>query len=156
MPVSDVLRDFDGFAISYDTRLRNPRWVLERITRTSSHGDGKRLTVPVTEDDSIPERLRSRLCDYERSGYDRGHMVSVVSRPTVANTFQNSESGIHCALSTAGTRRKPQELTESHRRHIHPQQHCTSGWQGLQQVCVWPPSVALCWKKLAVAGFCGS
>lgn len=28
MPVSDVLRDYDQFAVSFDTRLRNPRWCV--------------------------------------------------------------------------------------------------------------------------------
>jgi DNA/RNA endonuclease G (NUC1) len=32
MPVGDRLRLFSGFAVSFDTRLRNPRWVLEHIT----------------------------------------------------------------------------------------------------------------------------
>jgi len=29
MPVSDVLREYDQFAVSFDTRLRNPRWCAD-------------------------------------------------------------------------------------------------------------------------------
>ena len=32
MPVGDRLRLFSDYAASFDTRLRNPRWVLEHVT----------------------------------------------------------------------------------------------------------------------------
>jgi endonuclease G len=33
MPVGDRLRLHTDFLLSFDTRLRNPRWVLEHISR---------------------------------------------------------------------------------------------------------------------------
>jgi len=75
-PVGEILRPFDGFVASYDPRLRNSRWVLERITRDSLKGDGDRFNVPFVEDGTIEERFRARLSDYRGTGYDKGHMVS--------------------------------------------------------------------------------
>lgn len=81
-PIGDVLRTFDGFTVSYDTRLRNPRWVLERLTSDSSNGDGNRQNVQFKEDGAIEPRFRAKLSDYQRTGYDRGHMViSIISSP---------------------------------------------------------------------------
>ena len=41
-PSSENLRVFPNFVVSYDSRLRNPRWVLERISRERSGGDAQR------------------------------------------------------------------------------------------------------------------
>jgi hypothetical protein len=42
MPISDKLRFFSSYVVSYDTRLRNPRWVLEHFNRGGLNGDGTR------------------------------------------------------------------------------------------------------------------
>lgn len=75
MPVSDVLREYDQFAVSFDTRLRNPRWVLERVTKDSSSGTGNRAAAAFVEDEGIDARFRNKLTDFQMSGYDRGHMA---------------------------------------------------------------------------------
>ena len=76
---------------SYDPRLRNPRWVLERITRDSSQGDGDRFNVQFMEDGNIEERFRARLSDYKASGYDKGHLAPAAnhksSQQSVVDTF---------------------------------------------------------------------
>ena len=85
------MRAFDGFVASYDPRLRNPRWVLERITRDSFKGDGDRINVQFMEDGSIEERFRARLSDYKASGYDKGHLAPAAnhkgSQQSVVDTF---------------------------------------------------------------------
>ena len=51
MPVGDRLRVFSGYAASYDTRLRNPRWVLEHISAaTLKSGGGNRKNSNFVED----------------------------------------------------------------------------------------------------------
>ena len=85
------MRAFDGFVASYDPRLRNPRWVLERITRDSFKGDGDRFNVQFMEDSAIEERFRARLSDYKASGYDKGHLAPAAnhkaSQQSVEDTF---------------------------------------------------------------------
>ena len=41
-PSIEHLRFFKNFVVSYDTRLRNPRWVMEHITRKQTKGEGNR------------------------------------------------------------------------------------------------------------------
>jgi len=42
VPSSENLRFFKNFVVSFDARTRNPRWVLEHITREQTRGDGNR------------------------------------------------------------------------------------------------------------------
>lgn len=50
-PPADLLREFPGFAVGWDARLRVPRWVAERITREGSRGGGNRSAHVFREDD---------------------------------------------------------------------------------------------------------
>lgn len=45
-PNSENLRAFQHFVVAYDSRLRNPRWALERISREHSGGDAQRRVCP--------------------------------------------------------------------------------------------------------------
>lgn len=94
MPVADILRPFEQFAVSWDTRLRNPRWVLERVTKESSSGIGNRANAVFEEDSSIDVRFRNQLTDFQMSGYDRGHMAPAAnhkgSQKALEQTFTMS------------------------------------------------------------------
>jgi len=51
MPVGDRLRLFTNYAASFDTRLRNPRWVLEHINADKlGRGQGSRQNSEFVED----------------------------------------------------------------------------------------------------------
>lgn len=43
-PSTEQLRFFKNFVVSYDARMRNPRWVLEHITTEQTRGEGNRYT----------------------------------------------------------------------------------------------------------------
>ena len=43
-PSTEQLRFFKNFVVSYDARMRNPRWVLEHITTKQARGEGNRCT----------------------------------------------------------------------------------------------------------------
>ena len=75
MPVGPRLRAFRDFVVAYDPRTRNPLWALEHFTRDSTRGPGDRAVASFQEDRGIPARFRSKLSDFQRSGFDRGHMV---------------------------------------------------------------------------------
>ncbi|KAK9821107.1 hypothetical protein WJX81_006169 [Elliptochloris bilobata] len=72
-------------------RLRNPRWVLERISKERSGGDAQRKNVEFYEDAGLEPRFRSRLTDFRGSGYDRGHLAPAAnykgSQDAMTNTF---------------------------------------------------------------------
>ncbi|PSC75639.1 Mitochondrial nuclease [Micractinium conductrix] len=76
MPVGDRLRLFSDYAASFDTRLRNPRWVLEHVTAAGlAVKGGTRADSQFQEDAGIERRFRSKLEDFRGSGFDRGHMA---------------------------------------------------------------------------------
>jgi len=83
-PITDTLIR-KAYVAGYDRRLRHPAWTAEHLTLTSlgrsvlesptPNDSGDRSRSVFTEDESLPPTFRSRLQDYFRSGYDRGHMV---------------------------------------------------------------------------------
>uniref|UniRef100_A0A7S0RJH0 Endonuclease n=1 Tax=Pyramimonas obovata TaxID=1411642 RepID=A0A7S0RJH0_9CHLO len=75
LPVGQNLRIYKQFVSSFDSRTRNPQWVLERVNRDTAFGEGNRADSKFIEDNAIPARLRNRLDDFKHSGYDRGHLA---------------------------------------------------------------------------------
>lgn len=74
-PVHD-LQSREEFTSCYDRRTRNPYWVVEHITPLSlKTKKADRKNSFFKEDQNIPEIFRSRLSDFFRSGYDRGHQA---------------------------------------------------------------------------------
>lgn len=75
LPIHDV-ETRQEFVSCYDRRLRVPSWVIEHLTPASrACEDGDRKRSFFKEDTRVPELFRSRLQDYFRSGYDRGHQA---------------------------------------------------------------------------------
>ncbi|KAL3230594.1 Mitochondrial nuclease [Nakaseomyces bracarensis] len=90
-PVHD-LEDRGAFVSCYNRQTRNPYWVVEHMTPESlSTRAADRKNSIFTEDEVIPEMFRSKLADYFRSGYDRGHQVPAAdvkfSQSAMDNTF---------------------------------------------------------------------
>ncbi|RDB21043.1 Nuclease 1, mitochondrial [Hypsizygus marmoreus] len=80
-PIADPLVR-KAYVAAYDRRLRHPAWTAEHLTQASlkslpggADEAGDRSKSTFVEDESISTQFRSRLKDYFRSGYDRGHMV---------------------------------------------------------------------------------
>lgn len=42
IPQTDMLRIYEGFVASFDMRTRNPKWVLEFISKDTLWGGGTR------------------------------------------------------------------------------------------------------------------
>lgn len=94
IPQTDTLRFYEGFVASFDGRTRNPKWVLEHITKESLQGEGTRESSSFYEDQGLEPRLRNRLDDFKDSGYDRGHMAPAAnhraSQKAMDDTFSLS------------------------------------------------------------------
>ena len=77
LPGGDTTYIFkDNFVICYDSRTRNPKWVMERATRATCTGDADRRVLEFYEESTILDpRFRSKNSDYLMSGYDRGHQA---------------------------------------------------------------------------------
>jgi endonuclease G len=79
LPSADnILRVYNNFVVSVDLRHRNPKWVVEHLTKENNNDNdtnGNRQYSQFKEDSHIPPRFRAKLTDYKYSGYDRGHMA---------------------------------------------------------------------------------
>lgn len=62
-----------GYTASYNHELKLPNWVAWHLTADHTNGPFKRKGRTFTEDEEV-EEPRANTYDYQRSGYDRGHM----------------------------------------------------------------------------------
>ncbi|GAB5032430.1 mitochondrial nuclease [Nannochloropsis oceanica] len=93
LPAFDTTYIFrENFVICYDSRTRNPKWVMERLTKQTCTGEADRRVVGFYEEDSIDPRFRSKNSDYLNSGYDRGHMASAANNRSSTQTMQETFS----------------------------------------------------------------
>ena len=60
--------------MSYDERMRNPKWVFEKITKDNLEGKADRTKCSFKEDPEIRPYFRATNDDFMKSGYDRGHL----------------------------------------------------------------------------------
>lgn len=77
---SSVIHSKSSYAHAFDGRTRNPRWVMEKISRDTISGPGSRKRSDFREDEDVSWKHRSRLEDYRGSGYDRGHLVAAADQ----------------------------------------------------------------------------
>ncbi|CAG8432748.1 7075_t:CDS:10 [Diversispora eburnea] len=75
-PINDPFKRH-AYQTSFNRRLRHPDWVFEHLTEESlKRGpDVDRSKSYFKEDMNIPEMFRSKLRDYVKSGFDRGHLA---------------------------------------------------------------------------------
>lgn len=71
MPEQILVRT--GYITSYNKDTRCPNWTAWRLTSDHTSGPYKRKGVSFHEDDEVPFP-KAQNADYQRSGYDRGHM----------------------------------------------------------------------------------
>lgn len=79
LPGFDELRFRNNFVLSYDRRLKQPRWTLEHMCRDKlKYRFARRHKFkPYKEDYAIDGRFRSSNDDYRLTGYDRGQFAPV-------------------------------------------------------------------------------
>jgi len=76
----------DNYVLSFDERMRNPKWVFEKITKSDLDGEADRKDCGFQQDTEVHEYFRSQNLDYRASGFDRGHMACAANHkksPTV-------------------------------------------------------------------------
>lgn len=62
-----------GYTTSYNSETRCPNWTAWHLTAAHTTGDYTRKGIGFKEDDDVPAP-KAQNSDYQRSGYDRGHM----------------------------------------------------------------------------------
>eukprot|EP01025_Chloroclados_australasicus_P011080 TRINITY_DN14801_c0_g1_i3.p2 TRINITY_DN14801_c0_g1~~TRINITY_DN14801_c0_g1_i3.p2 ORF type:complete len:369 (-),score=43.16 TRINITY_DN14801_c0_g1_i3:565-1671(-) len=74
-PIGEALRLYEGYVVCFDYKTRNPKWVLEHLTRESVSGDADRAESGFYEDTVIDDKFRNKQSAFVGSGYDKGHMA---------------------------------------------------------------------------------
>lgn len=77
-----IYRPNPNLEIAFDTRSRNPVYVMERlVTSRRNNSSSVPLKRPNNfyEEKSLPEEFRSRVSHYRHSGYDRGHLAAAAN-----------------------------------------------------------------------------
>lgn len=90
-PIHD-LQTRSEYVSCYDRQTRNPYWIIEHITKDSiksAEGVDRKKSV-FREDETIPMKFRSRLRDYFRSGYDRGHNAPAADAKFTQNAMDET------------------------------------------------------------------
>lgn len=98
-----IFRPNSSMEIAFDTRTRNPLYVLEHLVpkpgkalqQQSDNNNSSAMKVKrinFYEEKSLPEEFRSRVSHYHKSGYDRGHLAAAsnymhLSQEQVNDTF---------------------------------------------------------------------
>ncbi len=80
----------ENFVACYDARTRNPKWVMERVSRATCTGDADRRVVGFKEEMSVDPAFRSLNVDYLNSGYDRGHMAPAANHRSSTQTMEET------------------------------------------------------------------
>lgn len=84
LPQSQIVNeDKPGYTYAYDGKTKNPSWVLEFLMR--GEAVSKQKNMEFYEDSSIPAVIRSKLSDYQNSGFVIAHLLTV-SEEGILNT----------------------------------------------------------------------
>lgn len=72
VPPIYIFQPNPNLEIAFDTRSRNPIYVMERLTPSRNNGTSLKRPNKFYEEKSLPEEFRSRPQHYKNSGFDRG------------------------------------------------------------------------------------
>lgn len=90
-PTTFPIFEREGYTIAYDTRAKVPFWTHEHLTAESLVKNAERSGTSFREDPDLYALHRSTLSDYQKSGFDRGHIVPAgderFSKQALAETF---------------------------------------------------------------------
>lgn len=65
----------DSYAVQFDPASKNPIWVAESVSGAEQTEQKAERTNDFRIDPNVPAPAQASLKDYERSGFDRGHMA---------------------------------------------------------------------------------
>lgn len=104
-----------GYVVGYNYQTKQPTWVIYRITSHSVNPRLERNDV-FAEDSDVPRAFRAQLSDYQRSGYDRGHLAPYASLDFNQLSADQSFLLSNMSPQQAGLNRQGWERLENYER----------------------------------------
>ena len=84
MPAADQILFNRDYIIGYSYYFRQAKWALEIVDPKKKSADPKKTPLGRSDnfrpDYRVPPMFRAELADYEKSGYDRGHLVASANK----------------------------------------------------------------------------
>ena len=71
---TDILFEYEGFSLLFDTETMCPRWVAWELTAEETRGNVSREGIDFKEEEKVPKESRVVSSDYNGGHYGRGHM----------------------------------------------------------------------------------
>lgn len=104
-----------GYAALYDPAERTPLWVAEHVRKTNFAGAAERDQLDFVPDPDIPSGALPSQSDYERSGFDKGHMAPAAdfrsSQLAMNATFQFANAIPQTPQSNRGVWKQLEDAT---------------------------------------------
>ena len=85
-----LCRPNSAYLTMYNPACKIPFYSAERLVADNMFTGKVSRSDDFQEDEAVPEQFRSRLQDYKRSGYDRGHMAPAADFQYDADAMSNS------------------------------------------------------------------
>lgn len=82
--------DYGNFSLTYDSKNKIPIWTHEHLTNSSLLKKTSRNNLYFSQDPQIYSLQRSSITDYQKSGYDRGHMASAANHQSSIESLKNT------------------------------------------------------------------
>ena len=88
--LSNPTLDYGNFTLTYDSKNRVPLWTHEHLTSKSIERKASRNQLYFSQDAQIYPLHRSSLKDYQKSGFDRGHMAPAANHQSSIEALKNT------------------------------------------------------------------
>lgn len=69
-----------GYSVIYDAKNKVPLYTYERLTAKNLVKNADRSKILFSENSEVYKPFRSKLIDYQNSGFDRGHMAAAANQ----------------------------------------------------------------------------
>lgn len=74
LPVSEYILERKAYVLAYDGERKQARWVYEHLMEENLEKNVDRKGMKFRADPDLPKQLQSQKADFNKSGFDRGHL----------------------------------------------------------------------------------
>ncbi|CBY24106.1 unnamed protein product [Oikopleura dioica] len=120
----------DNYVLSFDERMRNPKWVYEKITKNDLEGDADRKDCDFKSDKEVHRYFRAENLDYRGSGFDRGHLAAAANHKKSPNVLQETFLLSNICPQHPGLNRKLWKSLENYTRSLAKHYDCVHVFSG--------------------------